>query len=162
MDISTPFYVYIRMYTWRKIMLTLPFLIFLSQWYCFGLGQEKVCGGGGIEEWRCSCCSQRHCTLRHVAYLTLSLSHTHTHSLTHSLSPLSLTHTRLTHQALSLVINVTPLSHLLSFLRENLGVKVGRGAGASVSKDGAPSWAPWRVLSHDLLHDMRTYTARTL
>ena len=73
---------------------------------------------------------------------SLSLSHTHTLTYSLSLSPLSLTHTRLTHQALSLVINVTPLSHLLSFLRENLGVKVGRGAGASVSKDGAPSWAP--------------------
>ena len=61
----------------------------------------------------------RHCTIRHVAYLTLplslSLSHTHTHIHTHTH-----THTRLTHQALSLVISVTPLSHLVSLFKENL------------------------------------------
>jgi hypothetical protein len=29
----------------------------------FGLEQDKVCSGGGVEQWHCSCFSPRHCTL---------------------------------------------------------------------------------------------------
>ena len=106
MDVRPPFLVYIRIYTWRKIIVTLPFPFFWHPFPTFFLVLERTWSEG----------------------------------------------------------------------------RAG-GGGASVQKDGVLVWvcvcpfvcvcgwvcmyfmnmkAPWRVLSRDLLHDMRTYTARTL